>query len=258
MWSARRGTADARTLLPNPPEVTATLRASPEATRVGGIVTLRLETRSDHLAPAWGTATVAFGDGTVVAGPFVRAHAVSHSYSAAGDYTAIADLTLPGRAGIRTSTRVRVGPEADSLARAFEPLGGEPGVPDGLATAPLEVRVVAATVSGTELDLSCAAPGHHSDDRVWVWLVTGTGTSRRVRLLQPARRSPAAGGADLGMTLSPVPTPADDELVGVVVGVQKHGRPGAWRRSAVLPIRWPPAILTQGAGVSVLPAGGLH
>jgi hypothetical protein len=110
-WSSANGAVDLRTYFPNPQGTSATLTVTPTNAGAGVPIDLAVDVRRPGNRPGWGTAFVAFGDGS----PPVRlaiegsAHA-RHTYAQAGDYEITVDVQLWGLPPRSNAQRIHVSP----------------------------------------------------------------------------------------------------------------------------------------------------
>ena len=108
-WSSQRGAIDLASYFPNPEGTAATLTLQPEAPTVQQPVEFSIDARRPGNRPAWGTATVDFGDGSPVERvPIEGTTRRAHAYSSAGDYRVSVDVALWGLPRRQITRVVRV------------------------------------------------------------------------------------------------------------------------------------------------------
>jgi hypothetical protein len=108
-WSSTNGPVDVKTYFPNPDGTTSTLAVTPNNPIAGGPIEVAIEVRRPGNRPGWGTASVAFGDGSPPVHLAIEgsAHA-RHIYARAGDYEISVDLQLWGLPPRSEVQRIRV------------------------------------------------------------------------------------------------------------------------------------------------------
>jgi len=108
-WSSTNGRVDVKTYFPNPDGTTTSFSVEPKDPTAGAPIELAVDVRRPGNRPGWGTAFVAFGDGS----PQVRlpiegsAHA-RHTYAQAGDYTLKVDFQIWGLPSRSDAQRIHV------------------------------------------------------------------------------------------------------------------------------------------------------
>jgi hypothetical protein len=110
-WSSTKGPVDLRTYFPNPEGTTSTLAVAPNNPVAGAPIELAVEVRRPGNRPGWGTASVAFGDGSSPVQVAIEGSAsVRHTYAQAGDYEISVELQLWGLPPRSDVQRIRVSP----------------------------------------------------------------------------------------------------------------------------------------------------
>ena len=108
-WSSTNGPVDVKTYFPNPEGTTFTLAVTPNDPVAGAPIELAVEVRRPGNRPGWGTASVAFGDGSSPVQVAIEGSAYArHTYALPGDYEISVELQLWGLPPRSEVQRIRV------------------------------------------------------------------------------------------------------------------------------------------------------
>jgi hypothetical protein len=256
-WSAVHGLSNPTTLFPNSDQPQIEVVPQALEIQVNEPMKVRVNTRDRQGLFEWGMATVHFGDGasappTAVVGPedFI------HTYSKRGDFRLTVEFAESKTVGVGWADTVHVvGPPTPPEMGLMRVVG----LPDDLARSPATLVLESVTIGETRVDVRCSLGAHPQDvpaAEYWIWIVNTRSGSRRADLYRPERI-----GTDhqaIVLTISPNPKPADNELVGVVVGMgsMSSRRRGSMKHPEAMAIRWPASPLILGSPVVLAPTDG--
>jgi hypothetical protein len=238
-WSSQHGSVSLASVLTQPTDVP--MNVNVVSSRGKGTVHMTVSALDREMRPAWGTATVDFGDGETVHDiPVVGSTTLRHEYPTSG-------VRL-----VRTRLSLADGREFERLTPTDVQLKGlESDLPRTLEDVPASVTVDRLVFDGAKLVLRCrlqdridALPKEGS----WLWLTSDQQGIRRGQLIPVASAETSAGSRELAMVFHLDRLPQDWEMVTLVAAVRaREGASGVTARSPVIPVRWPAARFTAGA-----------
>lgn len=246
--SSLRGRIDVPLAFSNPDAPTLSVTPDGFFVQAGDVVPVTIAARGADGSAAWGSVSVDFGDGSSVARlPVMGTAEVRHTYRQPGAYALTVSLDAPGAPPQRLTRAVEIVPAEGPAVPAGDE--GTFRIPPILANRAPSFTVDRVAIGASDVELRLTLPRRLRQSTTFsVWTAFDPDFGERVPRLYQAER---AGDAPDGITtlrFSPDPWPGDAERVGIVVTVAADG---SIAHSGVVPVRWPPQRITQGAAVVV-------
>jgi len=110
-WSSTNGRVDVQTYFPNPEGTTASFSVEPKEPPAGAPIAFAVDVRRPGNRPGWGTALVAFGDGSLPVRLAIEGSGHAwHTYAESGDYEIAVEFQLWGLPPRLEGQRIHVTP----------------------------------------------------------------------------------------------------------------------------------------------------
>jgi hypothetical protein len=256
-WSAVHGRADPSKLFPNSGQPQIEVEPQSLDIPVDEPMKVRVNTLTQGVF-AWGMATVNFGDGTsATPTPVVGPEDFTHTYSKGGDFRLTVEFVESATARVGWANTIHVvAPPAPPVMDLTTHVLGLPG---DLGRRPATLVVQTITIGESRVEVRCSVGAHPQNvaaAEFWIWIVNTRDGGRRADLYRPERVG--SDNQAIVLAIDPNPRPADNESVGVLVGMgsMSSRRRGSMNRSDVVAIRWPASHLILSSPVVLTPADG--